>query len=269
MGKAQEAEERWEKNLSIYKGPHYWGHLDSKRNVSRVSVWGVRRYKWSNVYSFFRRPAARHILCRPSAHSMALPWDWDPAEVWLLISACAATWSALSLLVEKLFLNFLPVFIKSESAAFKRQHEKCPLRTFLRTPLLAKQGLWLPCRYFVKSRKIGENIILHVYSTCIFFNQNEMKPRFNGGGNVQVGVRVLVCGRAGLSRVEARPKSGQACFPTEFKRRENKQKDERNGRIHVDRGRNTVIPGCLFEHHAGEEEVTVGFRGTGSNAVKM
>lgn len=80
-------------------------------------------------------------------------------------------------------------------------------------------------------------------------------------GRFSFGVHLLVCGRVGFSPVEAWLESGQACLPTEFKGRENKQKDESNSRIVMDRGRNKVIPGCLFEHHTGEKKVTVGFKG--------
>lgn len=79
----------------------------------------------------------------------------------------------------------------------------------------------------------------------------------------QVGFPLVCSCVVGLASVGSRHGSNQvkACLPTEFKGRENKQKDERNWRILMDRGRNKVISGCLFEHHTGEKKVTVGFQG--------
>lgn len=38
LWKAQEKKESREENTSIYKGPHYLGHLESNWNVSQVNV---------------------------------------------------------------------------------------------------------------------------------------------------------------------------------------------------------------------------------------
>lgn len=113
----------------------------------------------------------------------------------------------------------------------------------------------------IKWQPLLENIINNLLRS---HSEDKARGDANPSGKAEpdrfsFGVRV--CGRVGFSQVEAWLKSGQACLPTEFKGRENKQKDERNSRIVMDRGRNKVISGCLFEHHTGEKKVTVGFKG--------
>lgn len=151
----------------------------------------------------------RHILCWRSMHSMVPPWDWDPAEVWLQISVCAAISSSLSLIMKNLFLTLLfPVhLIKSWRAL-----TKVLLQNIIERPSLLDKII---------------NMLQHSH---IPVNTKSTQTLIRVAKRNQVGFPLVCSCVVGLASVGSRHGSNQvkACLPTEFKGRENKQKDERN-----------------------------------------